>query len=73
MKESLIVIYYLQVKDRFAECGVNLLPYQERFQCNIKKADGLITFDNLKEAERFIRGYELGLRAISNDVYATDD
>ena len=61
MKESLVVIYYLQIKDRFTECGVNLLPYQERFQCNVEKADGIITFDNLKEAERFIRGYELGI------------
>lgn len=59
MKESEIVNKHKDLYERSAAVGLTLKSNNERFEFNIKEANGLITMDTLKEVELFIRGYEL--------------
>jgi len=61
--EGLTVRYYLELKHRFDDCDIELKPWEEKFECCPYGANGSVIFENLREAERFIRGYELGLKS----------
>ena len=62
MRDSEVVANYMELSKRLEACGVVLLIRNDAFQMNVKKANGIVSFENLEDLERFTRGYELGYK-----------
>ena len=59
MKEAEMVNKHKELYERCGAVGLTLKTAEDRFEFNIKEANGIITMDKLEEVERFLRGYEL--------------
>ena len=62
MKEAEIINKHKEIYERCGAVGLTLKTSSDRFEFNIKEANGLITMDTLEEVERFLRGYELAYK-----------
>ena len=63
MRDSEVVANYMELSKRLETCGVVLLIRNDAFQMNVKKANGIVSFENLEDLEKFTRGYELGYQS----------
>ena len=63
MSEPLTVSEYMELSKRLEHVGLVLLIRNDMFNINVKEANGIIKFDNLRDLRMFIRGYELGYQS----------
>jgi len=63
MSEPLTVSEYMELSKRLEHVGLVLLIRNDMFNINVKEANCVIKFDNLRDLRMFIKGYELGYKS----------